>query len=144
MRKLPMQDGAVITGYLDEIAGLDAELAAAGDEVEDLRAELARATATVRKATEWLNGSDDVQARMAGATPYQEMLGTLAGGYYLARQAVAAVAAGTDDPWMAAKVATARFYAVNLLPKVHGMLDSVVAGSELLFAIDDDLIGASA
>ena len=98
--------------------------------------------ASVRTATDWLNGAEDVSARMSGATPYQEMLGTLAGGYYLARQAVAAMKAGTDDPWMAGKVATARFYGVNILPKVHGLVDSVTAGSELLFAIDDDLIGA--
>jgi alkylation response protein AidB-like acyl-CoA dehydrogenase len=144
MRKLPMNDGAVIGGYLDEIAALDSRLAAAGRDVEDLREELARAVASVRKASDWLNGTDDVSARMSGATPYQEMLGTLAGGYYLARQALAALEAGTDDPWMAGKVTTARFYAVNILPKVHGLLDSVTAGSELLFAIDDDLIGSPA
>ena len=142
MRKLPMNDGAVIGGYLDEIAALDGELEDAGPDVADLREELARAVASVRTATDWLNGAEDVSARMSGATPYQEMLGTLAGGYYLARQAVAAMKAGTDDPWMAGKVATARFYGVNILPKVHGLVDSVTAGSELLFAIDDDLIGA--
>ena len=144
MRKLPMNDGATIVAYLDEIAALDERLAAAGAPVEDLRAELARATSTVRKATEWLNGSDDAQARMSGATPYLDMLGTLAGGYYLARQAIAAIDAGIEDPWMAGKVATARFYAVNTLPRVHGLLEAVTSGPDLLFAIDDDLIGASA
>ena len=143
MRKLPMNDGTTAAGYFDEIAALDGDLATMGSDVEDLRRELAAATATVRKATEWLNGSDDPSARMAGATPYLDMLGTLAGGYYLARQAVAAAAAGTDDPWMAGKVATARFYAVNILPKVHGMLDAATSGPDLLFAVDDDLIGAA-
>ena len=78
---------------------------------------------------------------MAGATPYQEMLGTLAGGYYLARQAIAALPTAGDDPWMASKVATARFYAVNLLPKVHGLLAGATGGSDLLFAVDDSHIG---
>ena len=144
MRKLPMDEGAVIAAYLDEIAALDDRLAGAGGDVADLRTELARAVGVVRKATEWLNGADDGAARMAGATPYLEMLGTLAGGYYLARQALAAIGRGTEDPWLAAKVATARFYAVNLLPRVHGLAESVVSGDELLFAIDDDLIGAPA
>ncbi len=81
---------------------------------------------------------------MAGATPYQEMLGTLAGAYYLARQAIAAAPKAADDPWMAAKIATARFYAVNLLPKVHGLLPAVTSGSELLFAVDNDQLGVSA
>jgi alkylation response protein AidB-like acyl-CoA dehydrogenase len=143
MRKLPMHEGRVVTAYLDEIEAIDTALASAGESVSDLRRELAAALTTVRKATDWLNGSDDVVARMAGATPYQEMLGTLAGGYYLARQAIAAIDLGLEDPWMAAKVATARFYAVNLLPKVHGLLDATIAGPDLLFAVDEDLIGAS-
>jgi alkylation response protein AidB-like acyl-CoA dehydrogenase len=144
MRKLPMDNGSVITSYLDEIAALDGPLEDAGDELADLRSHLAAATQSVGRATEWLNSSDDVQARMAGATPYQEMLGTLAGGYYLARQALAALPEAGSDPWLAAKVSTARFYGVNLLPKVHGLLAGVTDGPDLLFAIDDEYIGASA
>jgi alkylation response protein AidB-like acyl-CoA dehydrogenase len=141
MRKLPMGDGAVINGYLAEIEALDEPLADAGDQLADIRGHLSRATETLRTATEYLNSSNDVLARMAGATPYQEMLGTLAGGYYLARQALDALPTAAEDDWMAAKVATASFYAVNLLPKVHGLLPAAINGSELLFAIDDSHIG---
>jgi hypothetical protein len=142
MRKLPMGGGSVIDGYLSEIEALDTTLADAGGDLADAREQLASAVATVRSATDYLNSSEDALARMAGATPYQEMLGTLAGGYYLARQAVAALPLAADDPWMASKVATARFYAVNLLPKVQGLLPAVTGGSDLLFAVDDDHIGA--
>ena len=72
------------------------------------------------------------------------MLGTLAGGYYLARQALAALPNAAEDAWLATKVATARFYATNLLPKVHGLADSVTAGAGVMYAIDDSQIGASA
>ncbi len=142
MRKLPMRDGAVVNGYLNEISALDAELEAAGEELADLRSELASAVAVVRQATDWLNSSDDADARMAGATPYQEMLGTLAGAYYLTRQALAARTGDAEDPWMAGKVATARFYAVNLLPRVNGLADAVMSGADLLYAVDESLIGA--
>jgi len=144
MRKLPMHEGALIGGYLDEIATFTESLSAAGDALVDVRRELSSAVAAVRKATEWLNGSTDSVARMAGATPYQDMLGTLAGGYYLARQAAVAVADADHDPWMAAKVATARFYAMHLLPRVHACADAVVAGSEILFAVRDEFMGAEA
>ena len=80
---------------------------------------------------------------MAGATPYLEMFGTLCGGYYLARQAVVAHRDANGDPWMAAKVATARFYATNLLGKVHGLAGAATSGDSLLYAIADDLMGAS-
>jgi len=144
MRKLPMNDGAVVTAYLDEIGSLDAALEAAGEPLADVRSGLASALATVRTATTWLNSQDDVAARMAGATPYLDMLGTLAGGYYLARQALAALPGAADDAWLSAKVSTATFYAKNLLPTVHGLSEAVTAGADVLFSIDDSHIGASA
>ena len=55
--------------------------------------------------------------------------------------ALAAITAGTDDPWFAAKVTTARFYAVNLLPRVHGLVDASMSGADLVFAVGDDLMG---
>lgn len=143
MRKLPMKDGAVIDAYLAEIAALVAELESADEALAAIGSHLASAVEAVRAATAWLNSQDDAAARMSGATPYQEMLGTLAGGYYLARQALVASASADEDPWMAAKVSTAGFYAVNLLPKVHGLSDAVTAGSDLLFAVEDSLIGGS-
>ena len=142
MRKLPMGSGSVIDRYLMEIEALSGQLAEAGQDVHDINEHLSTAVATVRSATEFLNSTQDVVARMAGATPYQEMLGTLAGGYYLARQALIALPTANKDTWMASKVATARFYAVNLLPKVHGLLSAVTGGSELLFEVDDEHIGA--
>ncbi|MGI9643438.1 MAG: acyl-CoA dehydrogenase C-terminal domain-containing protein, partial [Acidimicrobiia bacterium] len=144
MRKLPMNNGAVVEAYLDEIGALDAELEAAGAPLADVRSGLAAALTTVRTATTWLNTREDVSERMAGATPYQDMLGTLAGGYYLARQAVAALPGASDDTWLAAKVSTATFYARNILPTVHGLADAVTAGADILFSIDDAHIGASA
>jgi hypothetical protein len=143
MRKLPMRDGAVVTAYLDEIAALDAPLADAGGELADLRAALSSALTAVRTATDWLAACDDVEARLAGATPYLEMIGTLAGGYYLAKGALAGIDRAPEDPWMAAKVSTARFYMRTIVPRVHGLADAVVAGSEVLFALPDELIGAS-
>ena len=143
MRKLPMNDGAVVTAYLDEIGALDAALESAGEALLEVRSGLANALVTVRTATDWLNAQDDVAARMAGATPYQDMLGTLAGGYYLARQALAALPGADSDPWLGAKVATATFYAKNLLPTVHGLAAAVTAGADVLFAVDDAHIGAT-
>jgi alkylation response protein AidB-like acyl-CoA dehydrogenase len=143
MRKLPMNDGAVVSSYLGEIERLDADLAEAGDALSAIRGPLADATRAVRSATDALNGTDDVRSRMAGATPYLEMIGTLCGGYYLAKQAIAALPEAESDPWMAAKVTTATFYATNLLPRVHGLADAAAGGDELLFSIGDDLIGAS-
>ena len=139
-RKLPLDDGAVVSGYLDEIAETVNRL---GDhpELEAVRHELDSAVDAVRKATDALNGATDINQKLAGATPYLEMIGTLAGGYYLAREAMAALPEW-NDPWMAAKISTARFYALHILPKVHGLLSSVTAESEVVFDVPTDLIGS--
>ena len=139
MRKLPMQGGAIINGYLDEIDALAVKLAAT-DDLSDIARALSHALAAVRGATTFLLEADPGDA-MAGATSYQEMLGTLAGGYYLALQARAAIDGAQDDPWLAAKVSTARFYAVTILPLVSGMAGAATSGSNVLFAIDESLIG---
>lgn len=140
-RKLPLANGAVVNGYLDEIERT-VDALGAFEELKDIQAELGSALATVRTATNSLNSADDIGHRLSGATPYLEMLGTLAGGYYLAVQAIAAVPE-SNDPWMAAKMATARFYSLHILPKVHGLLPSVTASPSVVFEVPDDLIGAN-
>jgi 3-(methylsulfanyl)propanoyl-CoA dehydrogenase len=139
MRKLPLDDGAVIDSYLEEIEQFAASIADRR-ELSDIHSELVSALLAVRKATASLSGSDDINSRLSGATPYLEMLGTLCGGYYLGVEAKAALQE-IDDPWMAAKVATARFYAINILPKVQGFVGAATSGEELLFAVPDELLG---
>ncbi|MEZ5174812.1 MAG: acyl-CoA dehydrogenase [Acidimicrobiia bacterium] len=139
-RKLPLDNGAVVHGYLDEIAALNDRLASLPS-LAEMRERLADALSLVRKTTDAMLGLDDAGDRLAGATPYLEMFGTLCGGYYLVKEAAAAAPHAPEDPWMAAKVSTAGFYATNLLGRVHALAAAAIAGQDLLFAIDDDLIG---
>jgi len=139
MRKLPMHRGAVINGYLDEVDALGIRLTAAGD-LGDIASALSIALAAVRGATAFLLDAEPGD-KMAGATPYQEMLGTLAGGYYLALQAEAAINGAQEDTWLAAKVSTARFYTATVLPLISGMAGAVTTGSDKVFAVDESFIG---
>jgi hypothetical protein len=61
----------------------------------------------------------------------------------MARQALAAhrLLAEGHDAFMAAKVTTARFFAEQILPQVHGLLPAVTAGSADLFAIEPKRLG---
>jgi hypothetical protein len=98
--------------------------------------------AVLHDTTDWLmeHGMADVRHALAGATPYLRMFSLVTGGWVMARQALAAqghLDAGTGDAeLMAAKVVTARFYAEQLLPAVHGLRSPVTAGFDDLFAID--------
>jgi len=142
-RKLPLGGGAVVRGLIDEMRALDAPLAEAGDALAALRSPLAAAVATLSEATEWLLArlESDPLAATAGATPYAQMFGGVIGGYYLARSALAAqelAAAGEQTAFAANKLATARFYAAQILPLAQARLAAVTAGGEPLFAIASD------
>lgn len=143
MRKLPMGEGAVVRSYLDEMAALDAPLAGTSDpRFSVMRKALAPAVAALREATEWLISCEDPNDRLAGASPYLDMFGTVAGGAYLIRMALAA-AAEDRDAWLDAKIDTAAFYAHQVLPRSTGWLSSSTAGAAELFAIPVDGLEAA-
>jgi alkylation response protein AidB-like acyl-CoA dehydrogenase len=129
-RKLPMRSGGVVEDFLQRMESLEGSLAP----VPDIRAGLADAVAALREATAWLLGVSNPNDALAGATPYLRMFGITVGGWVLARQALAALSLGTEDPYLAAKVATARFFAVEVLPSARGLLGAVTSGAAVLFA----------
>jgi len=134
-RKLPMDGGSVVRGYLAEIEALDDALGEAGERFHGLRVNLREALAALTSATEWLLAQDDQSDVLAGSTPYLRMFGTVAGGYYLAREALHAVTED-DDAWRSAKIATAIFYGEQLLPEAKGLQSAVTRGAGQLFALD--------
>jgi alkylation response protein AidB-like acyl-CoA dehydrogenase len=135
LRKVPMEQGGVVGAYLDEIAGLDDELALVSDDrFGVIRSRLSTSLGHLREATAWLLAQEDPNDALGGATPYLELLGIVAGGFYLARLALAA--AGADDSWLQAKIDTAVFYATNILPRSAGLLPAATSGASTLFAVD--------
>ncbi|MFN6997406.1 MAG: acyl-CoA dehydrogenase [Aquincola tertiaricarbonis] len=75
----------------------------------------------------------DPNAVFAGSVPYLLLAGNLVAGWQLARSLLVAeerLAAGVDEPFMAAKIITSRFYADHILSKVPGVCHSIVEGSE--------------
>ncbi len=141
-RKLPMRMGGVVNDFIAEIRRTDVRLEAAGEDFAVIRANLTGAVDALVEATEWImtNGLADPKQALAGATPYLTMFGQVTGGWLLARLALAAheeLEAGSGDTeFLAAKVVTARFYAEHHLPRVAGLLGSVRAGADDLYAVD--------
>ena len=101
---------------------------------------LAGGLAELREATDWLLADRPAQASAAAATPYLALLGTVAGGYLLARSAMIAdsraATADGDDPFYRSKVETARFYAECVLPKAASLKHAAIGGAELLQGFD--------
>ena len=140
-RKLSQQGGKPADAFLARMRGLDKDLG--GPELASIRTTLADGVAALASATQWILESlaKDADAAAAGATNYLKMFGVVAGGYTLAKGAVAAQKAlgkGGDDAFLKAKIATARFYAEQILPQAAALLGPVTRGAALLYAIPAD------
>ncbi|MGQ0431292.1 MAG: acyl-CoA dehydrogenase [Microthrixaceae bacterium] len=140
-RKLPMRAGGAITDYLARIEALDADLAAAGDDLASIRQGLADALAALRTATDWLlaHGMTEPLDALAGATPYLRLFSVVTGGWMMARQALAATSALTtaapaDRAFYEGKLLSARFYCEQLLPQAAGLVPAITATNRDLAA----------
>jgi alkylation response protein AidB-like acyl-CoA dehydrogenase len=119
-RKLPMRAGGVVDDFLRRLESIDP---GTGNEWPET-------VAALREATSWIitHGATEPNDALAAATPYLRMFGIVAGGWVMARQAIAAERVGQHD-----KLATARFYLSELLPQAKGLLGAVTAGKDVLF-----------
>jgi len=69
---------------------------------------------------------------LAGATPYLRLFALTAGGHYLARGAYAVTQQTVNPQFAQRKMATAQFFAHNLLSQCGGLATSVKAGNDML------------
>ncbi|SOD92692.1 acyl-CoA dehydrogenase [Caenispirillum bisanense] len=140
-RKVARDKGAVAFGLIAEMR--DVAAAATGD-LAPLGAALMAGIDSLETATTAIAGADPVTVA-AVAYPYLRLFGTVAGGWMMVKSAIAsqaALAAGEGDPeFHKAKLATATFYATNLLPAHGGHLAAVQAGAAPVMTMTDDQYG---
>ena len=144
MRKISLDGGDVMAHWLVGAQELAAEMALAQDEtLVTIGVELGRAVKKLSKTTAWMMEQirTNPNNALAGATPYLEMFGIVAGGTYLARGAISAVNGLDDRPndtFLKQKLAVAAFYAANILPQGKGLVATICQGSAGLFELDTD------
>ncbi len=143
-RKL-LRDGGTAAGAL--FAEIEATLRDLDPAGADIAPPLDAGLEALRRATGWLldAAARDLDQALAGASPYLALFGTVAGGWTLARQAVIAArrladaATGGDRQQFERRVASARFFAQNLLPAAPGLAAQVTAGSASTLAFTAEL-----
>jgi len=88
------------------------------------------------------NQGQRATASLAGAVPFLELFGIVAGGWQMARAALAArrmISDGAaDQEFLTAKIRSARFYADHVLSASPGLAHSVVSGCESTLAMTDE------
>jgi hypothetical protein len=132
-RKLDLTRGEAVRSLAAEMLAT-AEALTENPELQPVGARLAEGVAALEHATAWLldhRGPDS----LAGATPYLKLAGDVIGGWMLGREAL--LAAGSPEPWLAAKAPLARLYASQVLAQAPGVAAGVMAGGA-------DLEGVSA
>ncbi len=146
-RKLGQDGGAHWRALFADIRQDLRDLPPKGD-LATLKPYLDDALAALESATVWLTGNaaDRLTDTAAGATPYLRMFGITVGGWLLARQAVVAherlVRQEGDPAFLKAKLATARFFAEQMLPQATALLGPVTRGADLLYAVPEDALAA--
>ncbi len=143
-RKVARDGGAVIRGVIGEMRQVEAQLAAErSPDLSAIAARLGEGIAALDAAVAFVLATygKDVRRAAVGAVPFLLLFGTVAGGWQMARSALAAhrhVAAGRGDGFLRAKIATARFYADQVLVRAAGLSQAVVGGADGALAIEDE------
>jgi alkylation response protein AidB-like acyl-CoA dehydrogenase len=142
-RKIAREGGATAKAWLAHLKAFDAELAKSGHgDVKVIRAALAAGAAAVGESVDFIvaNAGKDVMAAFAGAVPFLKLMGVVAGGWQMARAALAAEAklGAGDRAFYAAKIATARFFADQVLVQSGALRDTVVKGAASVMALEED------
>jgi len=142
-RKLPLEGGRVVAAYIGELkATADKVRASNQPQFGRMGERLGEAVAALGEATEWLGArlqKGEVEAALAGATPYLRLFGLAAGGTYLARAALDAARdnkSGADQN----AIALARFFAENLSTAASGLAITVTGGAESTLLLQPDAL----
>lgn len=143
-RKLGMGEGKLAYDFIDEAEALAETLTGASDDLKVIGERLSIGLKTLRSCTEYMVSAmaSDPEDGLAGAMPYLDVFGYVAGGYYLAKSAQAAAErmGSGDDAYFQSRISIARFYAENLLPRAEGLAPAVVAGKQTVAPIDPVLL----
>ncbi len=142
-RKTVRDGGAVAKGIIAQVRQTVAELQ--GDaQLQPIAARLADAADALEQVVEYVvaNVKSDIKAVFAGSVPYLKMAGVVLGGWQMAR--AAAIAGGKlksgegDGKFYEAKLATARFYAEQILPQALAYRTAIVDGGAAVMAMAEE------
>jgi alkylation response protein AidB-like acyl-CoA dehydrogenase len=133
-RKLARDDGQVAERFL---ALVEAACNEAGAGLSFIAGPLCEAVHEAREAARLLidTARDDPHSLGAGSYAFMQLIGTVALGWMWLRMAEVAEGRG-EDPFYAAKLTTARYYAERFLPDCAALTRKIAAGPEAMMALD--------
>ncbi|MBV8652753.1 MAG: acyl-CoA dehydrogenase [Alphaproteobacteria bacterium] len=147
-RKVLRDGGVAARVLIAEWAAFDEALgASASPDIAAVRWRFAAGVRAVAECVDFIAGGNDEQIALAGAVPFLRLLGIVAGGWQMARAALAAERRlsreAADGAFCEAKIATARFYADHVLAQAPGLRDTVVEGAAGILALSEEQFAAA-
>ncbi len=142
-RKLGMEGGGGMAALIADIRA-DAEtlVDALDGKLDALGQRLNFAADALEDATAWIAARRGAPDGLAGATAYLKLAGEVIGGWLLARGALAAAdGRAGDKAYGEARTALARQYAETVLSQAPGQVAGIIAGADLLAALDAAALG---
>ena len=146
-RKLALDGGEAVRSFLAEVEEAGAACLGIDGVPASIGSELSRAHRACADATAWLQAAmrSSPYEALPGSQPYLQMMGLLAGGFYLARGALAARrmmdGKSGDVAFLSTRIAVAQFFAEQLLPRAAGLLGPATRGGGGPFQMDGSEIG---
>ncbi len=142
-RKVARDGGAAARRFTEAVRETVAALDTTKGPEAALAKHLGAGVAAVDDAVSWLVESfpADPARAAAGAVPFLEMMGLVAGGWMLARGAIEArrqLADGAADAaFLGGKLITAQFFAETHLSRAPSLLDPIIGGGALVMTLDE-------
>ncbi|HWH84139.1 MAG TPA: acyl-CoA dehydrogenase C-terminal domain-containing protein [Burkholderiaceae bacterium] len=144
-RKIARDDGQVIRWVIEHMRDVQAQLAGKDDAaLAAIGAGLAQGIGALERSVQFILATygSAVKRPSAGAVPFLELFGIVAGGWQMARAALVAhqrLAEGSSDAaFLKAKRLTARFYADHVLSAAPGLAHAVIHGADAVLELQDE------
>jgi len=143
-RKTARDGGAMARAVAGMIADTEGQLAARDSAAgKKLAAQLKTGREAFLQVVDFVcaNVKTQPNAVFAGSVAYLMLAGNLVSGWQMGRALIAAednLAAGNDEAFMKAKIATARFYGDHILPRIGALRDTILFGGDSVTALELD------
>ncbi len=144
-RKIARDGGQTIKGLIAAMRKVEVDLSTHNDdELAAIRKSLSAGVDALEQGVNYIVATygSNVQAASVGSVPFLKLFGIVAGGWQMARAALASkqrLADGSGDAaFYKTKITTARFYADHVLSQAGGIAYAVVNGAAGAIAIADD------
>ncbi len=146
-RKVAMDKGVAAQTLVKEIRGVVEELAAIpeNDHCVAMHKTLKTGVKALSDAINWVLlafGSGNFKFGAASSVPFLHLMGTVAGGWLMARSALIAEkklkAGDSNRAFYEAKLVTARFYADYILSQAPALAHSIMHGAGSVMALSED------